>query len=191
MLGVEDMETKNERLENTTKTLKKIAFALIGLFIIGIIVLIALEMSYKSKFSRDKLNLDQFIVFTFTDELGKTNTGKDRVTYLDNIDNIKRIFLRIDENFTNEWMVNGAIRNTIQVMNKLTKDEEFLNMPQDGISVQWVIPTIDAYGNEGEDVGVIITIMKEDFQKIQWDTVTTDGIKKVAYTFWVSDLLKE
>lgn len=175
--------------KNTTGSdmiLKKI-FTVLGVVIIALLItLIIVSIINDPDIRRSKYTLNEYIVATSIKELGKTNSKKDRVSHFDEIDNIKRIFLNIDEGLNDEKTLDRCVFNTIQVMKKLVKDDEFMSMQQDGISFQWVIDVIDSYGSTKQDVGCIITFKKDEIKKIQWDTVTVDGIKKVAYTFWVN-----
>jgi hypothetical protein len=153
-----------------------------------IVMLIFVYANYKNITNRDSLTLDQYIGVTATDLLGKTNMGDSRFVNLYETDNMKRLVLNADENFTHEMIEDMCVLHTIKIMKELIRDEEFMQS-ESGLSIEWALELIDIYGNKENKVVLIIGFTKQSIKKIKWDNVLIDGLKRAADEYVIDDAL--
>lgn len=186
MKGNIDNKAPDRNNKKTSKVFNTIMIVSAAIIVISTIVIIVVTVRYNNMTRRDKLNLDQYIAVTAIDILGGNSSRKNIVTDLKTNETEKTVFLTMYK-----YSSERCILETIKMMKELVNDTEFMNMTQDNISFQWVMNVVDSYGNIKPEIGCIITFKKEDFKKIKWDTVTTDGIRNVASKFWASQLLEE
>lgn len=154
------------------KLILKILLSMLGILtVITIIVLIR----YLILTSRGNLSLDQYIAHVASEGIVKSKYINYEIK-----DKYKCIYLDAGVYMN---MLDVSITSTINTMEELTKDEEFLNMQDDGISFRWCVNLVDAYGNKSQKVGCVIDFSKDQFKQIKWENVTPDGIKLVAHKF--------
>lgn len=168
-------------------------FLTISLILIALMIafIICKVVGYNKKYKRENLTLDQYIAFVAYEETNKIGSSKSQYRALEEEDNFKKVYMNAEDAFSGDLLIYDITDKVVKIMKRLSVDPEFMEMPQKGISFLWVIKTIDAYGNIGEALGMEIAFIKEDIQKIKWDTVMSDGIKKVAHSFWVSELMQK
>lgn len=152
--------------------------------IVVIFVLLATQKTRKD------FTLNEYIAIVAVSELGgKTNMEKVRVRNFEIDDKIRVITLNADENLTKKLAVTMCELQTVDVMKKLVQDKEFMEI-NTGISFRWVFEFSNKYGETSEVVGMIITFMPEEINRIQWDNALLVDVKEVAHTYWVNDFLQ-
>ncbi|MGD9700674.1 hypothetical protein [Acinetobacter sp.] len=155
-------------------------------FIVLSVIAIWQYTSYQKLTKRENLTLDEYIIVTATQVLGKTTTGKERVKGLDEIDGIKRLFLNGDEILVKDITRIGYSSDTIDVMKVLSRDEEFINTVN-GISFQYVLESQDKYGNSIEVIDCIITFKNDAIREINWENISITNMQDLAYTYWINE----
>lgn len=93
------------------------------------------------------------------------------------------IDIEMAENFTNKLMVSGMKSKAFSILEQLQEIIEGQGI--DYISVYFVAPFIDKYGNEFEDNSGIFAISTEELMKVNFDNLTFSSIDNLCSTAWV------
>lgn len=171
--------TTQEKIEKHSKIQKLVikAGGITALIMVLIIIFIIIKTNQITK--RENMNIDQYIAYTSAHEFSKDISGENTFESISTEDNYIKVFLNKDSTSSIMYLY-----DVIDIMKKLTNDEEFLNTNCNGISFNYMVNVVDKYGNISTPVSCIITINKKDFTKIKWDTVTAKGLSQVAEFFW-------
>ncbi len=155
----------------------------IALILILVIVINVVKYNHDTK--RENLNIDQFIALTASHEFSKDISGEATFVSIDIKDKYIRVFLNKDAITADTYLY-----DVIEIMGTLTNDSEFLGIDCKGITFNYMVDVVDAYGNVSKPVCSTVTIDKQDFKKIKWDTVTAKGLEIVSEFWYDKNILK-
>lgn len=169
-------QTTTEKHVKIQKVTLKVG-GILALILITIIVIIVVRNNQIIK--RENMNIDQFVAYTSSHKFSKDISGEDTFNNIDVKDNYIQVFLNKDSTTANTYLY-----DVIDIMEELTNDSEFINVNCKGISFNYMVNVVDKYGNVSRPVCSIVTINKQDYKKIKWETVTAKGLSLVAQKYW-------
>ncbi len=125
------------------------------------------------------------VVKIVTDKLGKTNNSKkDRIVEADVFepgDGTRNIILTMNasENLTNNFIKRSMWMDSVDILEPLSKTEGLKN-----ISIEWLYPLTDQYGNTEDKRIMMLNISKETLDKINWEDFNNENLPNVSTEYF-------
>ena len=121
------------------------------------------------------------------DEFGETNTDKERIVSIGENNEAFEIVLNGDENFTTNMMRTGMLSKSADIFEEVSRYEDITT---NDISIGWMMPLIDQYGNASDQRVLNIRLSKETLAKINWDNFNYDNFEGIAETYFIHPSLQ-
>ena len=121
------------------------------------------------------------------DKFGETNTDKERIVSIGESNNAFEIVLNGDDNLTANLARAGMMSKSADIFEEVSKYEDITT---DDISIGWMMPLIDQYGNASDQRVLNIRLSKETLAKINWDNFNYDNFEGVSETYFIHPALK-
>lgn len=145
----------------------------------------------KVEVKREDMNLDQYLEHMVKEVIGE-ETNMDKPVFVsisDGDEGIKDITLNPNDNFTNNMIVGGILRDASDYYKAIKDDEEVKKLK--GVSLIYQMTLVDKLGNESINPVLILTVSPKTMNKINWDNFIADNLTDVADTYFLHPVLKD
>lgn len=128
------------------------------------------------------LPYEEWLKQTISNAIG-TNSNMDKprvdsILFLDDVGSDMEIILWADTSFTHSMVRDGIILHSTDVLRRVFSDPR-----AERVSLYWLLPAKDSYGNETEMAASHVVLTRDVFNKINWKGLSPLGLPRVADKF--------
>lgn len=122
-----------------------------------------------------ELTTKEFIEKAVNDSTGKPNREVTRIRGILDAEGVWFIKLNADDNFSANIIKRGILNNSKRIFKQV-----FTRNGINKVTLRWYFPLSDIKGNSQDILVLTITMTKENASTVNWDSVLTDNLPKIA-----------